>query len=363
MMTERAATHGAMSMGPRAPVKNLSRERMQAELRNLRTLAVELERERNELMERARAPDTNKGVNALVEACRGIVNSEYERRKQAEELNARLREKLDEHIAVIERLKELIDQRSRIDGGGSTDGEKSQDSRHLRFENGLIREFLNDVHVGYRMTDSIVDTVDWDGESHHRSWRVDTRMGRCNGRPQRVLEIQKQFKDPVSSFVHGEGDLKSWRYLAQYFQSSPFSVDELIIQEDMMAIRYRRVYSYRGRDIRVSISWVIERFVEANREVRVWRIKVVGLGGVDGENAMIDKTAPFVDVVGWLVVQPAEQGVVTRICAHLVPGFLCSEDAETAQDESSPHLGDLVSYVLQSLQMDISRANDQLAKK
>ncbi|TMW59882.1 hypothetical protein Poli38472_004951 [Pythium oligandrum] len=358
MMLETDAAMGAD--GPRGPVKNPSRERMQAELRYLRVLVVELETERDQLMASVASPD----VNALVQASHTGVGDEYERRKQAEELNVRLREQMDEHIAVIERLKELIDQRadSDVDTDMTTDGEESQDSRHLRFENGLFREFLNDVHVGYRMTGSIVDTVDWDGESHHRSWRVDTRMGRCNGRPQRVLEIQKQFKNPVSSFVHGEGDLKSWRYLAQYFQSSPLSVDELIIQEDMMAIRYRRVYSYRGRDIRVSISWVIERFVEANREVRVWRIKVVGLEGVDGENAMIDKTAPFVDVVGWLVVQPAEQGVVTRICAHLVPGFLCSEDAETAQDESSPHLGDLVSYVLQSLQMDISHANDQLAK-
>ncbi|TMW59877.1 hypothetical protein Poli38472_004946 [Pythium oligandrum] len=277
----------------KVPVRNPSRERMQAELRHLRELVRELEQKRDAL--EAPAP-------GLGEAWRKVAEYEAEMCKHAEELNVELRARLEEQIAVLERLHELIDEQmkaiSDIDAGTplkySDPGvfERFLDDIHKGYEmtdslshrldvirreiaekkraqelNAQLRarldehiavaerlkelidgqldtvrdvyanlpsnntnpdifsKFLGDIQVGYDTTDSIVDSVDW-GEDNHLSWRVDIRSNMHNGHPQRVLELQNQFRNPLGQFVSGEGDSKSWTYTLEYLQSPAFIVDE-----------------------------------------------------------------------------------------------------------------------------------------
>ncbi|TMW59883.1 hypothetical protein Poli38472_004952 [Pythium oligandrum] len=329
----------------RVPLKNPSRERMQAELRQLRVLARDLEQERDALLSK-----TNAAAPENDEYSHDAVKYEVELRRQAEALNKQLRERLDAQIEVVHRLKEVVDhQVSRAKGA-----QAALPLCQTRLDPDLFNTFINDIHVGYSMTDSIVNTINWEDETDMRGWKVDTRSSEYNGRSQMVLETQRQFTNLSCPFVRGEGDSKSWKLIIRYFQSLHFKVEELVIQENSVAARYHRMYSYRGRDIQVYLNFMMKRFVEADREVRIWRSRVTG-----GD----DHDAAFVDVAGWMTVQPIEHGNITRLCAHLVPRIFETDEETPMDGVISPHLSDLVSYVLNSMQTEISHANEELGSQ
>ncbi|TMW59880.1 hypothetical protein Poli38472_004949 [Pythium oligandrum] len=317
----------------RAPLKNVSRERMKIEFRYLRELLVQLERERFDLF---RASRVRRAVSQ-----RAIAEEEYEKRKQAERLNAQLRDKLNEQTAVVEYLKELINRLS--DQVDDVYG-----CCHSHFDRELFSRFNNDILEGYRMTDSIVDTADWRDEATHGLWQVATRVGRHNGRSHTVLEVQKRFWTPSFPFVQGEGELKSWKYAPQFYSSSPLSIDEIVVQETALMVRCHHPYLYRGKDVNIAIDSLMKRFVERSREVRVWRSKIAG-ESTDQEQVML------VEVVGWSVIQPFADGVVTHVCAHIVPKVLETNCTGLTPQENDERTREFAEYATKMLQTDASQ--------
>ncbi|TMW58164.1 hypothetical protein Poli38472_011752 [Pythium oligandrum] len=271
-----------MTTDTRAPLKNLARERMQAELRHLRVLAYELEKERDDLVERVARLDTTSRRGA---------RHECKKRRQAEALNRLLRQRLNEHSEIIRHLRQLI----------TEDDRDASPFRYLTRDLDLFRRFLDDLHVGYRMTDSIVNTVHWEEAMARDAWRIDARTSDHNGRSQMVMELQKQFTSPRSHFAPGVGDSRAWAFVSRAFQLLGYRIEELIVQEHTVAVRYRNAYTYRGQDFPVYASSMIKQFMEANRQVHVWRTKITR------EDEHEASQATVVDVAGWAMIQPAER--------------------------------------------------------
>ncbi|TMW59898.1 hypothetical protein Poli38472_004967 [Pythium oligandrum] len=328
----------------RTPLKNKSRERMHAELRHLRTLAVDLERQRDELQERASA-STSSFTRPPNEGWLDVIEHELEKRQQAEALNVHLRKQLDQLIQVMDGLKALIDHQ--------VDTEDAFDPAHQHADD--FSKFAEDISVGYRMVNSIIDAVDWSEDLSHQPWRIEIKPTEANGREQMVLELQKQYNNPSCEYVPGEGDTKSWEYVVLYFRSRSFDVEELVIQDNFVFIRYHGTFSVNGQEIPMYIEYMTKRFVEADRDVRMWRSRIMG------EHERKVNRSVFVDGVGWQVVQPAEKGTTTRTCAHLVPRFEEMDEEDVSSRGKFPRLSDLVTYVLGSLQTESSDGNAELA--
>ncbi|TMW59881.1 hypothetical protein Poli38472_004950 [Pythium oligandrum] len=329
-----------MTEPKRTPLKNVSRERMQAELRHLRELVVQLAKERDRLVEKAKT-----SIIQLGEPQQEVAEEEYNKRKQAEELNTQLHGELEEQAATIHRLKELIlHQMHQVDDVHS--------ARHSAFDHVLFNSLSDDIDVGYRMTDSIVNTVNWDDETTRGSWRLDTKVSQHNGQTHTVIELQKQFWTPTTTFIEGEGEVASWNHISQLHLSSQYHIDQLVAQDDSFAVQYHHPYWYHGRQVNVFANELTKRFVEGRREVRVWRSK---FQGQDAQN----ESTMLVDVAGWAVIQPFGKGIVTRICAHFVPRILESSCSGLAPGEKYERAQEFAYYAIEMLQMKVSQSIDK----
>ncbi|TMW59879.1 hypothetical protein Poli38472_004948 [Pythium oligandrum] len=285
-----------MTEPTRMPLKNVSRKRMKAKMHYLRVLAVQLEKERDRLVGQV--------CHQYIESPREVAEDEYNKRLEAEELNAQLHDKLKEQTAIVERLKEVI---SRL----ACRVEDVHDFCQLQLDPDLFNRLLDDIHEGYRMTDGIVDTVDWDDEA--------TR------------------------------DVNSWNYSTRYYLTSQLEIDELVSQEKALFVRYRRPSVYRGKAINMFFTHLTKRFVETSREVRTWRCQIVGKS--DGDESFMR-----VDVVGWLVIQPVEKDIVTRVCAHFVPKALETRRSDLTREENQDHVQENAHYAARMFQLNITRA-------
>ncbi|TMW59876.1 hypothetical protein Poli38472_004945 [Pythium oligandrum] len=327
-------------------------ERLLAELKHLRALVDELERERSHLEKKRQEEDER-----IDEPWRTAIRTECTRRKDAESVNQRLRNAVEEQIQVVTGLRDLINQQMEC----VTTAYATIQLRHLSLGLGLFDAFLKDIQVGYQAMNHFMAPVDWSSRENSRPWRVQTRVGQCNGQAQLVLEAQKQLWQPSVEFSPDLGDFKLWGSFNMHFQTSNFDIQELVVRHNYLAVQYRHFYPFRDQEIPVCTWLTMKRYIEKSREVRVWRSKTTM-----NDSNLLPILSVFVDVVGWTVIEPESlggdsDGVMILVCAHVIPGFVDEQTGEVVSYESPPpRLGDLVSCVLISLQEGVARVDEDV---
>ncbi|TMW59913.1 hypothetical protein Poli38472_004982 [Pythium oligandrum] len=297
---------------PRLPQKNLSRERLQAELQFLRRQAAELQAELNNVRE----------SKAHLASWPASVALEAKLLEKAEAENAMLQRKLDHQLLVASKVKRLLLQHMH---------QRATGPEALPYVNALwllYDQFVNEIDYAHALTDSVLNETEWGISQTGRAFAMSTKVQNHLGRERAFTELRRQTWSPLSLEA---ACATSWKCLCDVFRSPGIQPTEFACSDKSVAAQYLRVVRFQGREVTVCVSTVGKRFFESNRELNVWR-SVLTFGGDETRS----EHGAYADETGWKVSEPATLGgtlsrVVTRV------ELFCDDETISVED-----LGNLV---------------------
>ncbi|TMW59914.1 hypothetical protein Poli38472_004983 [Pythium oligandrum] len=315
----------------RAPMRNPSRERLQAELHFLRTETDKMELQVNELkearrQERARAQDAT-AVNALVNLSESswelTLLEERMRRERAEEERVRLECQLDRQLHVISCLKRLMQEQMDM-ALLFTPSLPPQNSLWS-----LYGQFVYDLGVAYLMTDEVLDNSDWAKTTTPTS-HLDVKTRLHHGIEQVFLELRRQRWMPLT-FSQATGEL--WTSIVNVVRTTNQVLVEFVASEDRIAAQYYHTVCFQGVETKICVSIVVQHFSDVDRDVYVWRFMLTAISGDEDE-----RCTAYGDGTGWDVLEAvASGGTLSRLVTHIHPLSVSDEDG---------HVGDLTNLGL-----------------
>ncbi|TMW59916.1 hypothetical protein Poli38472_004985 [Pythium oligandrum] len=167
----------------------------------------------------------------------------------------------------------------------------------------LQGQFLHDIEAAYPMTDSVINKVHWCDKGAAISLASDGQV---------CVEFLSRVWSPLEL---REATKTSWKCMYDVWRPPTHKMIDFTSSENWLSMQFYRMLLFKGQEIRLCVSTVIQRFVEVNREVRVWRSMVtvgtVGIGEWEGI---------FADETGWSICTRSEiGGTSSQICTRITP--------------------------------------------
>ncbi|TMW59872.1 hypothetical protein Poli38472_004941 [Pythium oligandrum] len=335
---------------PRPPERNLPRERMQAELRYLRELAVTLESELKALKEQVACEDDDGEDTPGAKAYEQQAIEEFIKRTEAEAENKQLKQSVEQQLRVIQCFKELLRQHIEL-GAVTLNTDLAGRNSLKRFHN----QFLDEIDTAYLLTDLVIDLSEWEGSMVDLGCVTELKRRQFGDDQETYLEIRQQRSVDIDYSMMCDA---TWNIVIRFFHSPQVRLVESYFTNERMVVQFHRANEYRGQITEICVTFVIRRFVEHDRDVRVWR--TILSSAADDANGTL---GAYMDETGWGTFERKSRlgpggeeirSTRSRICSQIVPRW------EESNDLASPSAGDLTNILVLLAKDDVDAVIDIL---
>ncbi|KAJ0402097.1 hypothetical protein P43SY_006794 [Pythium insidiosum] len=344
-----ASAAAASTPSAKKASRNPSRERLKAELSFLREKVVELENELQQLRHHheqeaiAKHPTT-----AIAPVWRRMAQRQLERRRKAEDENARLRSALDGQIRVAKSLEQMLKKRTSAAMLDLFEGARVLPKR-CRMSHDLdelYARFTPEIDDAYGMVDDVFRECGLEGlyDESVRGYQVRTRATR--GQEQLFVEMWDvklvPFDAKRAASVFWSAMFREWTGESRTVHASRHA-------EDSFGVRFDAKSESRTRQGVLHVGLVAKRFLEKDRMVMVWR------GTNSPAEDVEDWRHMYTEETGWLVVKRVPNNsntAVMQACMHLFPKWVGLESRSDLVEHMKT--GDFAMLVTNSYENDVN---------